>query len=70
MELTPDVLARLAQADKVAYNPRPRDFLTHAPTRGLMIITDGITPQAVERARTPTFDALAACLLVVHCLGG
>ncbi len=60
MKFTPDVLSRLAQADKVAYNPRPRDFLNRAPTRGLMIITDGITPQAMGRARTPTFDALAA----------
>ncbi len=60
MKLTADVLSRLAQADKVAYNPRPRDFLHRAPTRGLLIITDGITPRALGRAHTPTFDALAA----------
>jgi arylsulfatase A-like enzyme len=60
MEFTPDILSRLAQADKIAYNPRPRDFLRRAPTRGLLVITDGITPQAMERAHTPTFDALAA----------
>ncbi len=60
MEFTPDVLSRLAQADKVTYRPRPRDFLNRAPMRGLLIIADGITPQALERAHTPTFDALAA----------
>ncbi len=60
MEFTPDVLSRLAQADKVAYNPRPRDFLNRAPTRSLLIITDGITDRALDRAHTPTFDTLAA----------
>jgi arylsulfatase A-like enzyme len=57
--LSPEILERLKQADKLPYAPRPRDFIRRAPTRALMILVDGITPSALQRAHTPTFDALA-----------
>ncbi len=60
MLLSASVLARLKQADKLPYAPHPREFLGKAPKRALLFITDGITPQALERAHTPTLDALAA----------
>ncbi len=58
--LSPEILARLKQADKLSYAPRAREFLRRAPAHALMILVDGITPAALQRARTPTFDALAA----------
>ncbi len=58
--LSPEILARLKQADKLPYTPRPRESIRRAPTRALMILVDGITPAALHRAHTPTFDALAA----------
>ena len=58
--LSPEILARLKQADKLPYTPRPREFIHRAPARALMILVDGITPAALQRAHTPTFDALAA----------
>ena len=58
--LSPEILDRLKQADKLAYAPRSRDFLRHAPAHALMILVDGITPAALQRAHTPTFDALTA----------
>ncbi len=59
LELTPQLLTLLRSLDKNAYAPAPRDFLNRAPTHALHILTDGITPQALQRAQTPTFDALA-----------
>jgi arylsulfatase A-like enzyme len=56
---SPDVRARLAQADKLPYDPRPREFVRGAPQRALMVIVDGVTPEAFARANTPTFDRLA-----------
>lgn len=44
--------------DKNEYTPAPRDFLKRAPKYALHILTDGITPEALKQARTPTFDAL------------
>ncbi len=58
--LSPEILARLKQADQLPYAPRSREFLRRAPTHALMILVDGITPTALQRAHTPTFDALAA----------
>ncbi len=58
--LSPEILARLKQADKLSYAPHAREFLRRASARALMILVDGITPAALQRARTPTFDALAA----------
>lgn len=45
--LSPEILARLKQADKLPHQPRPREFLLGAPAR------------ALQRAHTLTFDALA-----------
>lgn len=59
LSLTPEVLTLLRSLDKVKYKPAPRDFLRRAPTRALHILTDGITPRAMELADTPNFDALA-----------
>lgn len=56
---TPDVLTLLRSLDKIAYAPEPRDFLKRAPKWALHILTDGITPRALELADTPNFDALA-----------
>jgi len=58
--LSPEILARLQQADKYTYNPRPREFLRRAPKRAILIVVDGVTREAFARAHTPTFDALAA----------
>jgi arylsulfatase A-like enzyme len=60
--LSNEIRAQLKQADKLPYQPRRRDLnLRHrAPKRALMILVDGITPAALQRAHTPTFDALAA----------
>jgi|GEM_PF-2669940 len=60
MPLSSAILAQLKQADKLPHNPRPREFLQHAPKRALLIIVDGVTPNAMKHARTPTFDALNA----------
>jgi hypothetical protein len=48
--LSPEILVRLKQADKLPYTPRPREFIRRAPTRALMILVDGITPAALQRA--------------------
>jgi arylsulfatase A-like enzyme len=58
--LSSEILARLKQADKIPYRPRPREFFRRPPKRALMILVDGITPAALQRAQTPTFDGLAA----------
>lgn len=58
--LSPEILARLQQADKYAYDPRPREFLRRVPKRAVLIVVDGVTREAFARAHTPTFDALAA----------
>jgi arylsulfatase A-like enzyme len=55
-----EILAYLKQADKLPYAPRPREVIRHAPSRALLVITDGITPEALQHAHTPAFDALAA----------
>lgn len=60
MPLTSSLLAHLRSADKLSYEPHPREFLRNAPTRALLIIVDGVTPNAMKRARTPTFDMLNA----------
>jgi len=57
--LSPEILARLKQADKLPHQPRPREFLFGAPARALLILVDRIAPAALQRAHTPTFDALA-----------
>lgn len=58
LALTPDLIALLRALDKIEYQPAPREFLTRAPKYALHILTDGITPQALQMAHTPTFDAL------------
>lgn len=58
LSLTPDLLTLLRSLDKNEYAPAPRDFLNRAPKYALHILTDGITPEALKRAHTPTFDAL------------
>jgi arylsulfatase A-like enzyme len=58
--LSSEIRAQLKQADKPSYHPRARDHIHNAPKRALMILVDGITPAALQRAHTPTFDALAA----------
>src|SRR5512140_64539 len=55
-----DVLARLRQADRLPYAPHARESIRNAPKRAILFITDGITPEALARAHTPTFDSLAA----------
>ncbi|HZQ07523.1 MAG TPA: alkaline phosphatase family protein [Anaerolineae bacterium] len=60
LSLTPELRAFLASLDKNEYNPSPRPFLNRAPTHALHILTDGITPHALARAHTPTFDTLIA----------
>lgn len=59
LSLTPDLAALLRSLDKFEYKPNPRPFFKRAPTRALHILTDGITPQALAKAHTPTLDALA-----------
>lgn len=58
LELNSELLTLLRSLDKNAYAPAPRAFLKRAPKYALHILTDGITPQALQRAHTPTFDAL------------
>jgi arylsulfatase A-like enzyme len=58
--LSPEILAQLKHLEKLPYNPKPRDFIRNAPARGLMIIVDGITPNALRLAHAPTFDMLGA----------
>lgn len=58
LSITPELVAMLRALDKIDYNPAPREFLKRAPKYALHILTDGITPQALARAHTPTFDAL------------
>ncbi len=59
ISLTPELLTLLRSLDKIEHQPAPREFLKRAPKYALHILTDGITPQALQRAHTPTFDALA-----------
>lgn len=54
-----DLVSQLRQLDKLPHNPKPREFLNNPPRRILHILTDGITPNALRLADTPTFDALA-----------
>jgi arylsulfatase A-like enzyme len=56
--LSHEILAQLRQLDRLPYNPRSRDQFRTAPKHALLIITDGITPEALEMADTPTFDGL------------
>ncbi len=58
LSLTPELITLLRSLDKNEYAPAPREFLKRAPKYALHILTDGITPQALARADTPTFDAL------------
>lgn len=58
LSLTPELITLLRSLDKIEYQPAPREFLKRAPKYALHILTDGITPQALQRAHTPTFDAL------------
>ena len=58
LSLTPELTAMLRALDKIEYQPAPREFLTRAPQYALHILTDGITPQALANAHTPTFDTL------------
>lgn len=58
LSLTPEVLTLLRSLDKNEYAPAPREFLNRAPKYALHILTDGITPEALRRAHSPTFDAL------------
>lgn len=58
LELNSELITLLRSLDKIEYQPAPREFLTRAPKYALHILTDGITPQALARAHTPTFDAL------------
>jgi arylsulfatase A-like enzyme len=53
------MLALLRSLDKIKYAPAPRDFLKRPPTWALHVLTDGITPRAMELANTPNLDALA-----------
>lgn len=57
--IPPEIIERLRALDKLDYAPAPRDFLNQAPKWALHILTDGITPRALELADTPNFDALA-----------
>lgn len=59
LSLTPELITLLRSLDKNEYAPAPREFLKRAPKHVLHILTDGITPNALRRADTPTFDALA-----------
>lgn len=59
LELNAELITLLRALDKIPYQPAPREFLKRAPKYALHILTDGITPQALQRAPTPTFDALA-----------
>ena len=56
--VTPELIAMLRALDKIDYDPLPRAYLKRAPKYALHILTDGITPQAMKMAHTPTFDAL------------
>lgn len=58
LSLTPDLIALLRSLDKIEYAPAPREYLKRAPKYALHILTDGITPAALARAHTPTFDVL------------
>jgi arylsulfatase A-like enzyme len=58
LSLSPELISMLRALDKIDYNPAPREFLKRAPKYALHILTDGITPQALAQAHTPTFDAL------------
>lgn len=58
LSLSPDLLQLLRSLDKHNYAPAPREFLKRAPKHVLHILTDGVTPQALGKANTPTFDAL------------
>jgi len=57
-KLDSQLLTLLRSLDKNEYAPAPREFLKRAPKYALHILTDGITPQALAKAHTPTFDAL------------
>lgn len=59
LSITPELVSFLRALDKIDYNPMPRTFLKRAPKYALHILTDGITPQALAQAHTPTFDALS-----------
>ena len=50
LSLTPELITLIRSLDKNEYAPAPREFLTRAPKYALHILTDGITPQALERA--------------------
>ena len=56
--LSQEILNHLKQLDKLPYKPNSRDNFRNAPDHALMIITDGITPRALESAHTPTLAAL------------
>lgn len=60
MPLSSSLQAQLKHADKIAYDPQPREYLKNAPTHALLVIVDGVTPNAMKRSRTPTFDLLNA----------
>jgi arylsulfatase A-like enzyme len=56
--ITPELITLLRALDTIEYQPAPRPFLKRAPKYALHILADGITPQALAQAHTPTFDAL------------
>ena len=58
LAITPELIALLRSLDKIEYQPEPRAFLKRAPQYALHVLTDGITPQALAQAHTPTIDAL------------
>ncbi len=58
LELNSELLTLLRSLDKIAYQPAAREFLKRAPKYALHILADGITPQALALAHTPTWDAL------------
>lgn len=60
LSLTPELITLLRSLDKVEYDPALRPYLHRAPTRALHVLADGITPQALAGADTPTFDVLSA----------
>lgn len=54
------LISKLRELDKQPNAPRHFEGLKTQPERVLWVLIDGVTPEAMRQAHTPTFDALAA----------